>query len=295
MKLLPALPFGPRLGGLLLLLLLSLLGLGTALSMQQSRQQLAHLAWMETTALPSARLLHELSAHVDELRGLLALHLMLGGSAEAGALEQQMQQRREAVSRRLAGFGPGVTDATERRHFEDASASLAQFVAAHDRLLALSRQGQRDPAAATAARQLLTGPAQLAYQRLSADLAAWSAYVEQRTDQAQRQARAGLAAGPWLLAAQAGVVLAAMLLAALLLTGRLGPLPLAAAATANRRAALWADGPRFDAHLQAVNAAVAAARDGAPAADAPVAPVALPVAAAAAAAAAAVAPAVPAA
>ena len=128
MKPLSALPISPRLGALLLLLLLSMMGLATAMSMQQSREQQQHLAWMEATALPSARLLHELSAHVDELRGLLALHLMLGGSAEAASLEQQMQQRRDALSLRLKAFGQRLADATERAHFDGVSASLAAFV-----------------------------------------------------------------------------------------------------------------------------------------------------------------------
>ena len=62
---LPALPIGRGLGAALALLLL-LMGLGTALSSRQSQEQLQTLALLEQTALPSARLLHELIGQVDE-------------------------------------------------------------------------------------------------------------------------------------------------------------------------------------------------------------------------------------
>ena len=272
---LPTLPIGPRLGAVLALLLL-LMGLGTALSSQQSSEQQQTLAWLEQTTLPSTRLLHELSGHVDDLRGLLALHLMLGGSAEAGALEQQMRLRRLGIEQRLAAFGQGLADATERSHFEAVSASLAVFVAEQDKLLAISRKGTLDAASAAVARSLLIGPSQLAYQRLSADLAAWSAYVEQRTDHASRQARAVAAGLPLQLGLLAALMLAgAAVLGAAVWRGARQRV----AGQAPRRADAWADWPRrrrlvdladsverlaFEAHLLALNAAVVAARQGQP-------------------------------
>lgn len=279
MKLLQTLPINQRLGAALALLLL-LMGLGTALSGRQSQEQLQTLALLAQADLPSARLLHELTGHVDELRGMLALHLMLGGSAEATAMEQQMRLRRLAIEQRLAAIGPRLSDATERTHFEAVSASLALFIAEQDKLLAISRQGTRDAAMAAAARNLLTGASQLAYQRLSADLAAWSAYVEQRTDQTSRQARA-LGVG---LPLQLGLLAAAMLAAAAVLGAAAWATARQAGASqptgqAQRVADAWADWPRrrrlvdlagtvdrlaFEAHLLALNAAVIAARQGQP-------------------------------
>ena len=282
---LATLPISQRLGAALALLLL-LMGLGTALASRQSQAQQQTLALLEQTALPSARLLHELTGQVDELRGLLALHLMLGGTAEAGAMAQQMRLRSLAITQRLAAFGPRLVDGTERTHCEAVSASLALFIAEQDKLLAMSRHGTQDAATAAAARKLLTGPSQLAYQRLSADLATWSAYVEQRTDQASRQARALGAGLPLQLALLAAVMLSgAAVLAMAAWAGLCQPGASLAAAQAARaaRAASTAqaraDGPRrrrlvdladtadrlaFEAHLLALNAAVAAARQGRP-------------------------------
>ena len=285
---LATLPISQRLGAALALLLL-LMGLGTALASRQSQAQQQTLALLEQTALPSARLLHELTGQVDELRGLLALHLMLGGTAEAGAMAQQMRLRSLAITQRLAAFGPRLVDGTERTHCEAVSASLALFIAEQDKLLAMSRHGTQDAATAAAARKLLTGPSQLAYQRLSADLATWSAYVEQRTDQTSRQARALGAGLPLQLALLAAVMLSgAAVLAMAAWAGLCQPgasLAAAQAAQAARaaRAASTAqaraDGPRrrrlvdladtadrlaFEAHLLALNAAVAAARQGRP-------------------------------
>ena len=279
---LATLPISQRLGAALALLLL-LMGLGTALASRQSQAQQQTLALLEQTALPSARLLHELTGQVDELRGLLALHLMLGGTAEAGAMAQQMRLRSLAITQRLAAFGPRLVDGTERTHCEAVSASLALFIAEQDKLLAMSRHGTQDAATAAAARKLLTGPSQLAYQRLSADLATWSAYVEQRTDQASRQARALGAGLPLQLALLAAVMLSgAAVLAMAAWAGLCQPgasLAAAQAAQAARKAQARADGPRrqrlvdladtadrlaFEAHLLALNAAVAAARQGRP-------------------------------
>ena len=276
---LATLPIGPRLGAALALLLL-LMGLGTALSSRQSHAQLQTLALMEQTALPSARLLHELTSQVDELRGLLALHLMLGGTAEATATAQQMQLRRQALELRLAAVGPRLVDATERSHFEAVSASMVVFMAEQDKLLAITRLGTQDAATAAAARTQLTGPSQLAYQRLSADLGAWSAYVEQRIDQASRQARMQGAGLPLQLALLATAMLAAAaVLAAAAWARARQPGASQAAAQAARSADAQADWPRrrrlvdlvdtvdrlaFEAHLLALNAAVAAARQGQP-------------------------------
>ena len=266
---------GPRLGAVLALWLL-LMGLATALSSRQSQAQLQTLAQLEQTALPSTRLLHELIGHVDELRGLLALHLMLGGTAEAATLEQQMRLRHQAILRRLAGFGPGLVDVTERRHVEAVSASLSLFMAEQDKLLAITRRSGQDEASAAAARTLLAGPSQLAYQRLSADLAAWSAYVEQRTDQTSRQARALGAGLPLQLALLAAAMLAAAAaLAAAADAGRAGAGQAATQAAGGGDAgADWSrrrrlvevadtvDRLAFEAHLLALNAAVVAARQG---------------------------------
>ena len=282
---LATLPISQRLGAALALLLL-LMGLGTALASRQSQAQQQTLALLEQTALPSARLLHELTGQVDELRGLLALHLMLGGTAEAGAMAQQMRLRSLAITQRLAAFGPRLVDGTERTHCEAVSASLALFIAEQDKLLAISRHGTQDAATAAAARKLLTGPSQLAYQRLSADLATWSAYVEQRTDQTSRQARALGAGLPLQLALLAAVMLSgAAVLAMAAWAGLCQPgaslaaAQAARAARAARKAQARADGPRcqrlvdladtadrlaFEAHLLALNAAVAAARQGRP-------------------------------
>ena len=279
MKLLQTLPINQRLGAALALLLL-LMGLGTALSGRQSQEQQQTLALLAQTDLPSARLLHELTGHVDELRGLLALHLMLGGTAEATAMEQQMRLRRLAIEQRLAAFGPRLSDTTERTHFEAVSASLTQFIAEQDKLLAISRSGTQDAATAAAARKLLTGPSQLAYQRLSADLAAWSAYVEQRTDQTSRQARALGAGLPLQLALLAAAMLAgAAVLGAAVWADVRQPDVKQAAGQAARSADAGVDWPRrrrlvdlagtvdrlaFEAHLLALNAAVVAARQGQP-------------------------------
>ena len=285
MRLLRKLKLAQRLRAALALLLL-VMGLGSALALQQARSQQQQLAWVAQTALPSVRLLQEMSGQVDELRGLLALHLMLGGGTQARETEQQMGARRQAINQRLAGFEQRLVDATERTHLDAVQRSLAGFDAEYEKLLAISRQGLGDAASAATARALLIGPSQWAYQRLCTALAAWSAYLEQRSDQTSRQARAAADGLPLLLAAQAALMLGA----ALLLGGRLAWQLASSAGTAlfanaaNAGSAAASVSPRLDgavpglaaptvsarrlaveAQLLAINAAVAAARSGHPA------------------------------
>ena len=62
--------------------LLLLLGLSTALSLTRIRQIDQQVDLFELNTLPSVRLLHDLSAGVEDLRGMAALHLVLSGTAE---------------------------------------------------------------------------------------------------------------------------------------------------------------------------------------------------------------------
>ena len=294
MRLLRKLKLAQRLRAALALLLL-VMGLGSALALQQARSQQQQLAWLAQTALPSVRLLQEMSGQVDELRGLLALHLMLGGGAQARETEQQMAARRQAITQRLAGFEQRLVDATERTHLDAVQHSLAGFDAEYEKLLAISRQGLGDAASAATARALLIGPSQWAYQRLCAALAAWSAYLEQRSDQTSRQARAAADGLALLLAAQAALMLGAALLLGGRLAWQLASPVWAGARQASAGSALFANAanpgsaaasisPRLDgavpglaaptvsarrlaveAQLLAINAAVAAARSGDPA------------------------------
>ncbi len=204
-----------RLAGALALLL-ALLGGSTALSLLQTQRQDIHLAYLDSRTLPAVRLLRELSGQVDDLRGMLALHVMLSGSAEANALEGQMLARRQVLSAQLAAHQSGqqgaAADATERALIAAVQTSLALFLAEQDKLLALSRQGLGDASAAAQARSLLTGPSQQAYQQLGADLAAWWAHVERRAGQTTAQARSEASNAAWGLLAL--VTLAALLAAA---------------------------------------------------------------------------------
>ena len=239
----PGRRFSRAVAGLLLLLAASV-----GLAALQSRQQDTHLAFLEREVLPAAGQLREVAGQVDELRGLLALHLMLGGTADAGALEAQMQARQVSIRQRLGVFEKRQRNATEQGHCDTVKASLALFLAEQDKLLALSRQGSQDAAAAAQARNLLIGPAQQAYQRLGADLAAWSAYVEQQGEVALRQAHA--AAGG-LLPVQIGLLALALLLA---WVARINTPPYR-----HDDLAITLDGIAEQSHVLALNAAVEAA------------------------------------
>ena len=201
---------GRRIGAALVLLLL--LGMSIGLSLLQSRQQAVHLAVLTQGTQPSVRLLRELSAQVDELRGMLALHLMLNGTAEATTLESRMASARVRIEQQLVGFEARLGDTVERGHFDAVRVSLGVFLVEQERLLVISRQAARDAALAAQARRLLIGASQQAYQALTTDLTAWWTYVEQQTDRAIQRAQA--AAGG-LMPVQLGLLAIGLLVALL--------------------------------------------------------------------------------
>ena len=192
MKFFLDLPLGRRLGVATALLLL-LLGLSTALSLTRIRQLDQQVDQFELNTLPAVRLLYDLSAGVEDLRGMAALHLVLSGTAELPALESRMLGQRQRMDQRLAACARRLKTESDHRHHAAVRASADRFWDAQDQLMVLSRRAASDPAAAAAARVLLTGPAQQAYLQLGADLAAWWDDVEQRAALAASQAHSDAA------------------------------------------------------------------------------------------------------
>ncbi len=245
-------PSGARLRRLLVLLLLTL-GLLAGVSVSQTQQLEAQVTRTEVMALPQAMHLHELAARVDEQRGMAALHLTLHTEAERSALEGRLQASRLLVERRMAAFAQRLTDAADRQHHQRVAAGLAAFWDAQERLLASSRLAASDPAAAAQARALLTGEAQQVFLRLRADIQTWWSHTEQAAAAQAQEALATAQLVARLVWAQAALVAMALAMAWAVLHA---PRPRPAAPGA----AL--DGPAAQAHLQALNEAVAGARRG---------------------------------
>ena len=254
-------PTGLRFRGLLLLLLLAL-GLLASVSMSQSREAEQHQQAVSETLLPAMKQLRELSAAVDESRGLLALHLLLRKTDERAQVEQRLQVARAGIERRMAAHGRELIDDADRQLHAAVQASLLSYWSANDQLLAASRQAATDSPAADAARALMQGESQQAFARLRADIDNWWQHTEQA---AAASARLASAAARWAWAAAlAGLALGSLpllWLLWLLASGRQravsGPGQAAAGPEQADRSALQQP-------LQALNAAVAAARHGEP-------------------------------
>lgn len=198
-------------------LLLLALALATGLSVSMTRQSGARLAEVDELILPSVRLVHEMTAVVDEARGLSALHLLRADRVEQRDLEDRLQAARQRIERRMAVSRQRLADDTERRHFQRVRTSLSAYWAAQERLLVASRQAADTPPAANQARALLSGDSQAAFQQLRADLDAWWAYTDELVGVALAQAASQARQQALLLGLQALLLLG---LGACLLVGR---------------------------------------------------------------------------
>lgn len=241
----------------LLLLLALLLVTGVSLSMSRSFGQ--HDPAFDEVVLPSMRLVHEMTAAVDEARGLAALHLLRADPAARDALEARLQGSRLRLERRMTASQQRLADDVERGHFRRVRSLLSAFWAAQDRLLAASRRAADEPPAADQARALLAGESQQAYQQLRAELEAWWAYTDELADRATRRGASQARLQQALLGLQA---LLALALAACALAGWRSQRRAAPGATDPLPTDLALDQLALQARLLSVNAAVIAARSG---------------------------------
>ena len=255
-------PSGARLRHLLVLLLLAL-SLLAGVSVSQTQALEAQAVQAEAVLLPALKQVHVLTRQVDEQRGMAALHLTLQEGAARAELEGRLQAGRLQIQRRMAALAQRLVDDTDRSHHRSVAASLVLFWAAQDRLLAASRRAPTDAAAAQQARALLAGESQAAFVRLRTDIDAWWTYTEQAMTQLVQQANAAAHRVAQTVWALAGLLVLALAMAWALWRA---PRQRMQAPQPTRAGGLDAGAARAHAqtHLQALNAAVAAARRGEP-------------------------------
>ena len=255
------LPTGLRFRGLLLILLLAL-GLLASVTLSQSREAEQHQKAVSEVLLPAMKQLRELSAAVDESRGLLALHLLLRKADERAHIEQRLQAARIGIDRRMVAHGRELIDDADRRHHAAVQASLLSYWRINDQLLAVSRQAVTDSAAADAARELMQGDSQLAFAQLRVDIETWWQHSERA---AAASARLASAAARWAWTmALAGLALGSLPLPWLLSVLASGQLRAGSDQGQAAAGADQADGAAAQLPLDALSAAVAAARRGEP-------------------------------
>ena len=252
-------PDGRRLWRLSALLLLALV-LVTGVSLSMSRPFGQRETEVDGPVLPSIRLVHEMTAAVDEARGLTALHLLRADAADQQVLEARLQASRLKIERRMAASRQRLADDTERGHFQRVRSLLGAYWSAQEHLLAASRRAADEPANAAQARALLAGESQQAFQQLRDALEAWWAYTDElaaraaQTGAEQARTRQGLLGLQMLLA----VALAATCAMAWRRAARVGAAPVAAPGPDGQAIGRLA----LQAHLLSLDAAVIAARSG---------------------------------
>lgn len=256
-------PPATRLRHLLVLLLLAL-GLLAGVSVSQTHALHAEALQTETVRLPALIAVNDMARLVDEQRGVAALHLTLADATGRNELEARLKASRDAVERRLADLARLTADEAGQVHHRGVSQGLAAFWEAQDRLITVSRRAAADAEAARQARALLAGEAQQAFLRVRADIGAWSTHLEQAAVQqaaASRQAAHLMVQAVWALAALAALALA---VGWAVLRWPQAKAPAFAAADGPDTAMPQRLRSGIDPHLQALNAAVATARRGAP-------------------------------
>lgn len=275
MSLLSQLRMGERLGALgLLLLLLAVL---TGVSITQAGLLDSAADRLEDQTLPALRQVHELRRVVDQARGLEALHLLSSDDAERERLETQLLRQRERLQSHLnalAARSGAPQDQAERRLNAQLADQLARWWVVQDKVLAASRAAASQAAGSEAsqlARRLMAGDSQTAWQAVGEALDQCLRLHNQRAAELARGHRAQAELLRMVLVGVLGLVL----LGCVLLLVRLrqagtpagaGGLSAGLGAAVGEASSLPASLDSIVTHsrLLALNAAVQAARQGAP-------------------------------
>lgn len=161
----------------------------------------------------SMAVLRQAIRHLDQIRGLEALHLLALSPAEKRSYEIALGGQRRAIESLIGHSRAAAGDAPDRQHGERVRADLAAYFALEDQMLALSQRALADQASAAGARELLGGASQVLFERLRERLDAWWTHRESRAREGLLAARAQATALAWAIALIGG---AALVLAALL-------------------------------------------------------------------------------
>lgn len=209
----------PRLGqrfGTALSMLVALCAVLTTLSVLEARQlgQAVAAGTPAPASAPDAMASLRLAIrHLDQVRGLEALHLLAMSGAEKRSYEIALGGQRRAIEELIGPARIVAGDAADRQHGERVRAELAAYFALEDQLLALSQRALADQASAAGARELLGGTLQVLFERLRERLDAWWTHRETRGRDGVQADAAQATALAWLvgLLGATAFVLAALL------------------------------------------------------------------------------------
>lgn len=152
--------------------------------------------------------MRQMLRRLDQVRGLEALHLLVGSSAEQRALESEIAAQRRAIAATLARCRTAADDGVDLALGAAVRAGFTAYWGLQDRLLAVSRRALADRAAAGEARQLFDRDAQAIVDRLRDQLDRWWSHRETRLREALQARSAGAARALWLVAFLGALTLA---------------------------------------------------------------------------------------
>lgn len=151
--------------------------------------------------------------HLDQVRGLEALHLLALSPAEKRSYEIALAGQRRAIESLIGHSRAAAGDSPDRQHGERVRADLAAYFALEDQMLTLSQRALADQGSAAGARELLGGASQVLFERLRERLDAWWTHRELRGREGLLAEKAQATALAWAIAllGAAALVLAALL------------------------------------------------------------------------------------
>jgi len=217
MNLLDNLRIGSRLAAAFALVL-ALILVTTLIAVTQARRLHDQGQHVVTNVLTGVRLVHEISAALDESRRLGWQAVFLDEDAAFSEAVTRDAAARKRIGEAFARYEPLIGDPVERAKVDAARQSLARYFNQTDRLQAASRLKTSDPGQRAQAQTLVAQDVRSAYREAGQALQAWWEFNSADADESLAESQAVYRQSVALQTSLGGVALLAGLVAAVAVT-----------------------------------------------------------------------------
>ena len=160
----PSMKLSTRLGLAFLAMVLLTMTVGGFAISRLSRVN-ASTVEIATSWLPSIKVIGEIRAVANQIRRAEADHLLADGGTEISGIEKRLDELKPVFEEKLRAYEPLVTSGDERAQYETFKQAKARYYAAMDKVLPLSRGGDKTIAEAKA---LFRGESRTAFNDMTA-------------------------------------------------------------------------------------------------------------------------------
>jgi methyl-accepting chemotaxis protein len=159
------------------LILLLLLGTAATAIIQAGRLQ-ANTEYYSVNVIPSMKVVRSVEAAMSLTRRLEQQRLMLTGADDQRTISDREDEARKAIDQGLKDYRALISDDEDKRRFETVQATVAAYLAQHDKTRDVIKDDPHDMAKLEFAKQMIFGASRETFKAAGDAVKAWWDYNE---------------------------------------------------------------------------------------------------------------------